>query len=54
MLFRSPWSKLISLQERIAMIRTPGALADEGLKVGIDGLLTKDTWNLVRRMTKQR
>ena len=28
---------------------TPGALADEGLKVGVDGLLTKDAWSLVRK-----
>ena len=33
---------------------TPGALADEGLKVGRDGSLTKNAWNLVRNMTKQR
>ena len=46
--------KRISLQERIATKITPGALADEGLKVGWDGSLTKDAWNLVRRMTKQR
>ena len=26
----------------------------EGLKVGVDGSLTKDPLNLVRRMTKQR
>ena len=44
----------ISLQERIATIKTPGALADEGLKVGRYGSLTKDPLNLVRRMTKQR
>ena len=36
------------------MIITPGALADEGLKVGRYGLLTKNAWNLVRSMTKQR
>ena len=46
--------KLISLQERIATIITPGALADKGLKIGWYGSLTKDAWNLVRRMTKQR
>ena len=33
---------------------TPGALADEGLKVGRYGSLTKNAWNLVRNMTKQR
>ena len=33
---------------------TPGALADEGLKVVGYGLLTKNAWNLVRNMTKQR
>ena len=33
---------------------TPGALADKGLKVGMDGSLTKNAWNLVRSMTKQR
>ena len=46
--------KLISLQERIATKITPGALANEGLKVRWYGSLTKDAWNLVRRMTKQR
>ena len=37
-----PGQKLISLQERITTITTPGALADEGLKVGRCGSLTKD------------
>ena len=31
--------------------KAPGALADEGLKVGVDESLTKDPLNLVRRMT---
>ena len=36
------------------MIITPEALADEGLKVEVDGSLTKNAWNLVRNTTKQR